>query len=138
MSRSAPRLPTPVLPVPLVRDALAREVARQSLRRVAREVGISPNGLRNFLRGSDPRPATRGKLEHWLAVRRGPTRPPSVGHLVRLLDELGADLAPRQAAALGREIAQSLATAYERRHQPPPRWVRELITHYRDQPPSGA
>lgn len=138
MSRPATRLPTPTLPVPWVRDALAQEVARRSLRRVAREVGISPNGLRNFLRGSDPRPATRGKLERWLATRRGPVRPPSVGRLVRLLDELGADLAPRQTAALGRDIAQLLAAAYERRHQPPPRWVRELITHYHSRPSDGA
>lgn len=134
MSRSAARLPTPVLPVAMLRDAVAREVARRPLRHVAREVGISPNGLRNLVNGSTPRPATRAKVERWLSRAAGP-KAPSLGHLVRLVDELGADLAPQQATALGRDIAQLVASAYERRHQAPPRWVRELITHYRARPP---
>ena len=46
-------------------------------------------------------------------------------------DELGADLSPSQAAALGRETARFLLGAYEAQRLSPPRWVRELATYYR-------
>src|SRR2546426_12332044 len=52
-------LTVPTLPVPLLRDGLARQTAQFSLRRVAREVGLSPNGLRDFLRGATPRRKSR-------------------------------------------------------------------------------
>jgi len=133
MSRTAARPATAVLPVALLRDAVAREVARRSLRGVAQDVGISPNGLRNFVNGAVPRPATRAKLERWLG-RNAAEKGPSLGHLVRLVEELSGEFAPDQAAALGRDIAQLVASTYERRHRPPPRWVRELITHYRAGP----
>ena len=128
MSAAPPRVPT--LPVPLLRDAVAREVARRSLRQASREIGISPNGLRNFLNGAAPRSSTRGKIERWVAARGTTGRPPTVGHLVRLLGEIGTDLPPRQASALGRGVAELLVAAYESRRMPPPRWVRELAGHY--------
>ena len=127
----------PSLPIPLLRDAVARQAARVSLRRAAREVGVSPNGLRNFLNGAAPRGTTRGKLERWLAARSGPLRPPTVGRLVRLLNELAGDLSPEQAAALGRDIARLLAVAYEQRRVSPPRWVQELAKQSRRRTASG-
>src|SRR5712691_10166842 len=127
---SAGRRSVPTLPVPLLRDAVAREIARLSLRRAAREISISPNGLRNFLNGSAPRSATRAKLERWLAGQQRVTRPPNVGQLIRLLGELSGDLSPQQTAHLGRNIAGLLAGAYEAGRLGPPRWVQELLRHY--------
>jgi transcriptional regulator with XRE-family HTH domain len=120
----------PALPVFLLRDAVARELATTSLRQAAGEIGLSPNALRNFVRGAEPRLATRAKLEQWVAARRETERRPSVGRLVRLLSELGAELSPTQTAQLGRETARFLLDAYEARRLPPPRWVRELAAHY--------
>src|SRR5205807_3730845 len=61
--RSPGSVPTPVslpaLPVPLLRDVIARETARSSLRRIAHALAMSPNGLRDFLRGAVPRGPTR-------------------------------------------------------------------------------
>src|SRR5206468_9344882 len=88
----------PALPVPLLRDAIGRETARMSLRRAATAISISPNGLRNFLNGSAPRSATRAKLERWLAEQQHVSRPPNVGQLVRLLNELAGDLSTQQTA----------------------------------------
>src|SRR5205085_8613903 len=102
------RSTVPTLPIPLLQDAVARQVARFSLRRVAREVSMSPNGLRDFLRGATPRSSTRGKLERWLAAQGQVTRPPNVGQFVRLLAELSSDLSPQQTEQLGREIAALL------------------------------
>ena len=110
---------------------MARETARLSLRRAAREMSISPNGLRNFLNGSAPRSATRAKLERWLADQGRTSRPPNVGQLVRLLNELSGDLAPYQTGQLGRDIARLLAEAYETRRLAPPRWVQDLVRQYR-------
>jgi transcriptional regulator with XRE-family HTH domain len=121
----------PTLPVPLLRDGLAREAARFSLRRVAREVGMSPNGLRHFLQGAMPRSATRVKLERWLAGQGKVTRPPNLGQFVRLLNDLAVDLSPAQTLELGRALAELLVRSYEARRLSPPRWVRDLLRHYR-------
>ena len=129
MSASTRGVPT--LPVPLLRDAVGRETARLSLRRAAAEVSISPNGLRNFLNGSAPRSATRVKLECWLAAQGKVTRPPNLGQFIRLLNELSVDIPPAQALELGRALAGLLAGAYEARRLSPPRWVQDLLRHYR-------
>ena len=121
----------PTLPVALLRDAIAREVARQSLRHAARQVALSPNGLRNFLNGSAPRSSTRVKLERWLAAQHRVSRPPNVGQVVRLLRELAGDLSPQQTLVLGRELAQLVTAAYEERRLSPPSWVRDLAKRFR-------
>jgi hypothetical protein len=122
----------PTIPVPLLRDAVAREIVELSLRGAARQIGISPNGLRNFMTGSMPRGATRAKLERWLAsLDHRSVPPPTVGHLVRLLTDLSGDLSPQQTVLLGRNISALLAEAYEARRLAPPRWVQELLRHYR-------
>ena len=128
---SPTRRNVPALPVPLLRDAIGRETARMSLRRAAAAISISPNGLRNFLNGSAPRSATRAKLERWLAEQQHVSRPPNVGQLVRLLNELAGDLSTQQTATLAGDIAGLLATAYEARPLSPPRWVQDLLRHYR-------
>src|SRR5216117_414065 len=128
---SASRRGVPTLPVELLRDAVGREVARISLRGAAKAISVSPNGLRNFLNGSAPRSATRAKLERWLAEQQHVSRPPNVGQLVRLLNELAGDLSTQQTAALAGDIAGLLAAAYEARRLSPPRWVQELLRHYR-------
>jgi len=121
----------PTLPVPLLRDGLVRESARFSLRRVAREVGMSPNGLRDILHGAVPRSATRIKLERWLAAQGQVTRPPNVGQFIRLLNVLSVDLSPAQTLELGRALADLLVQSYEVRRLSPPRWVQDLQRHYR-------
>lgn len=131
-------LTVPTLPVPLLRDGLARQAAQFSLRRVAREVGLSPNGLRDFLRGATPRSASRVKLERWLAAQGQVSRPPNVGQFVRLLNELAVDLSPKQALELGGSLAELLVESYEVRRLSPPRWVRDLVRHYESRPGKAA
>ncbi len=122
----------PTIPVPLLRDAVAREITELSLRGAAKQIGVSPNGLRNFVNGSLPRSATRAKMERWLAsLDHRSVPPPTVGHLVRLLTELSGDLSPQQTALLGRNISSLLAEAYEARRVSPPSWVQDLLRHYR-------
>ena len=130
----APRRPRsfhpPTLPATLLRDAVTRQLATISLRQAAGEIGLSPNALKNFLAGAEPRVTTRARLERWLATRKTGEQRPKVGALVELIGELAADLSPAQAAALGRETARFLLDAYQARHLMPPRWVREMAGHY--------
>jgi FMN phosphatase YigB (HAD superfamily) len=53
------------LPLPRIRAALREQVAFRSERAVAREVGISPRGLRIFLEGSRPQVRTKQHLLQW-------------------------------------------------------------------------
>ena len=129
----------PTIPVAVLRDAVALAITELSLRGAAKEMGISPNGLRNFINGSAPRSATRAKLERWLPsldLRTVP--PPTVGHLVRLLTDLSGDLSPQQTVLLGRSISAVLADAYEARRLSPPRWVQDLLRHYRPRRAKGS
>ncbi len=122
----------PTIPVAVLRDAVALAITELSLRGAAEQMGISPNGLRNFINGSAPRSATRAKLERWLAsLDHRTVPPPTVGHLVRLLTDLSGDLSPQQTVLLGRSISAVLADAYEARRLSPPRWVQDLLRHYR-------
>jgi hypothetical protein len=58
---------------PLLRTLAAR-VESSSLRQVAREVGMSPTGLRKVLEGASSYAPTRAKLERWL-VREAAAAP---------------------------------------------------------------
>ena len=120
---------SPTLPVPLLRDAVAREVVRTSLRRVGAAIGLSPNALRNFLAGARPRAATRAKIERWFSVQRQ-GRGPNLASFIRLLGDVTADLSPNETESLAQDVATFLVHAYERRRLPPPRWVRDLAEHY--------
>jgi hypothetical protein len=119
----------PTVPVEVLRDAVTREVLRTSLRRAAREITLSPNGLRNFINGAAARPATCLKLERWIAGRDTRQRAPSLGQFVKLVNGLSGDLTPRQAKALGYEVAALLVAGYEARQLTPPRWASELAHH---------
>jgi hypothetical protein len=55
----------PSIPLSRLRDLLAARVETCSIRSVAREVGLPPNGLDYFLKGGEPRTANRRKLEQW-------------------------------------------------------------------------
>src|ERR1051325_2768759 len=126
----APRRNPPALPVPLLRDAIARETARHSLRRIARETAMSPNGLRDFLQGATPRSTTRAKLEQWLAGRGRATRPPNIGQFVRLLNELSGRLSAKQAIHMGQQVVELLVESYEARRLAAPLWVHHLRRQY--------
>src|SRR5204862_6826355 len=90
-----------------------------------------PTGGRGFVEGGTPRGATRVKLERRLAARGKVTRPQNVGQFVRLLSEPSVDLSPGQTLELGRALAELLVQSYEVRRLSPPRWVQDLLRHYR-------
>jgi hypothetical protein len=116
--------------VPLLRDVIGRETARSSLRRIARELTMSANGLRDFLQGATPRSPTRAKLERWLAARGRLSRPPNIGQFIRLLNELSGDLSQKQTMHMGQQVAELLLESYAARGLEAPTWVHDLRRHY--------
>lgn len=55
----------PAVPIERLRELLGARVEASSIRSVAKEVGLPPNGLSYFLEGGSPRTATVRKLEAW-------------------------------------------------------------------------
>src|SRR4051812_38775065 len=63
MQRSPTLLPG--APVEHLRASASVRVGRSSLRSVAREIGMSPSGLKKFLRGASPSSPTLRRLQRW-------------------------------------------------------------------------
>jgi hypothetical protein len=65
-------IPTESVPVTTdeIRAALWRYLDGESLRQTAREVGMSPTGLSNFLNGAQPYTPTVRKLRKWYEEHR--------------------------------------------------------------------
>ena len=125
-----------------LREVVGREVAARSLRSAARQVGMSPSGLANFLEGTPPTGATSRKLERWLAscAAGGEHSAESALAVLRVLTR---ELHPRrQPHALARLVA-----VLERAHTAAgtrPRWLDDLVRagghpspcdHPQDRPP---
>ncbi|HEX6369164.1 MAG TPA: hypothetical protein VF006_09540 [Longimicrobium sp.] len=114
-----------------VREVAAARVANTSLRGVAREIGMSPMGLRNFIRGTDPYSPTLRRLRNWY-VRHAAARAGNVEteDAVAALSVLVHDLdsAPRRRAAM--TVLDAVALGYEQSGVAKPAWVAELRTRY--------
>ena len=85
-----------------LREAARASVENTSLRGVAREIGMSPMGLRNFLHGTEPYAPTLRRLRNWYvryaALRSGAVHTEdATAALAVLVHDLAP--APRQEAA---------------------------------------
>ena len=114
-----------------IREVAAARVENTSLRGVAREIGMSPMGLRNFIRGTDPYSPTLRRLRNWYvryaAARAGTVHmEDATAALSVLVHDL--DTAPRQRAAL--TVLDAVGLGYEQSGVAKPEWVAELRTRY--------
>lgn len=119
--------PADVAPVlPRVRDALVRRVEEASLRQAAREVGMSPTGLRKFLDGAYPFPATRLKLERWYVREAGRDEAsPDTAAALSALDVLVRTLPPRERASGAHEVISAIAESFDAAREKRPAWLTE-------------
>jgi hypothetical protein len=114
-----------------VREVAAAHVENTSLRGVAREIGMSPMGLRNFIRGTDPYSPTLRRLRNWY-VRHAAARPANVhmedatAALSVLVHDL--DIAPRRKTAV--IVLDAVEDGYEQSGVVKPSWLAELRTRY--------
>jgi hypothetical protein len=114
-----------------LRDAARARVENSSLRGVAREIGMSPMGLRNFLHGTEPYAPTLRRLRNWY-VRHGALRSGAVhtedatAALAVLVHDLAP--APRQEAAF--TVLDAVGRGYEQSGVVKPAWVAALRARY--------
>lgn len=128
------QMPAPDLRIPL--DAIRREaeLARDasSLRAVAREVGITPMGLRAFLLNEGkPQARTARKLNEWY-VRRMATRPPEGEDEARAALTILAGYYPQaQRARVLTGFLDSMEREFRESGMAPPAWLEKLRAEIR-------
>src|ERR1700756_4103522 len=117
---------SPRAPVDAIRQAARLAVESTSLRAVARSVGVSPMGLKNFLDGRKPYSATSRKLNAWYVTHEAERRsfPVSAarGALAVLLD--GVPQGERGKAGAG--VLDDLGSFHLGLGTSPPAWLAEL------------
>ena len=114
-----------------LREAAAGHVENTSLRNVAREVGMSPTGLKKFLEGTTPYAFTVRRLRSWY-VRHHAAQPSPIGveDASAALGVLVHDLhtTPRKQTALS--VLEAVGRGYEDSGKSKPAWIAELRTRY--------
>ena len=103
------------------RKALCLAIAGSTLRAVAKEVGMSPSGLQNFLDGAAPYGKTREKLRFWYFRRAGFSSyaVEDAAYILRRL--VGTLPAPDHGVVA---VLDAVESSYQRAGMYPPDWVR--------------
>jgi hypothetical protein len=107
------------------RAAVRQAIARSTLRAVARDVGMSPSGLQNFLNGSNPYGKTRERLRLWYFREAGFSSFP-VEDAAYILRRLVGTLPSPDYGVAG--LLDAVDIAYQREGMCAPEWVR-LVRH---------
>jgi hypothetical protein len=114
-----------------MREAAAARVENTSLRSVAREIGMSPTGLKKFLQGTAPYSPTLRRLRNWYvqyaAVQAGEVqKQDATAALAVLVHDLSPD--PRRTAASC--VLDCVSRGYDESGKTRPVWVNELRAQY--------
>lgn len=110
-----------------LRDAAAARVEKTSLRRVAREIGMSPTGLKKFILGTAPYSPTLRRLRKWyLQYAALPTGEVAREDASAALAVLTHDLSPDARRHTSSELLEAVGRGYDLAGKGRPRWVAEL------------
>jgi len=121
---SAPQPPR--VPLDRLRAAAKRAVDETSLRKVAKDVGLSPMGLSLFLTGEteQPYPPTMRKLEEWYARDAARSRGTDSETAAAALFLLVSGLPQERSEAARQSILEVLRENYTIAKVPPPDWLK--------------
>lgn len=110
-----------------LRAAAATRVEHTSLRGVAREIGMSPTGLKKFLLGTAPYSPTLRRLRKWF-VHRATLPLGEVGRedVSAAIEVLTHDLPGQPRIEAADCVLDCLGRGYEATGRERPRWVAEL------------
>ncbi|HEX6369794.1 MAG TPA: hypothetical protein VF006_12820 [Longimicrobium sp.] len=110
--------------IPLMREAVTERVERTSLRTAAREIGMSPSGLKKFLDGNMPYTKTIHRLRRWYLQHAGDAREElSEEEAYAALSVLVHDLPPGTRAATMAAMVECAEQGYARVRRDVPAWV---------------
>jgi transcriptional regulator with XRE-family HTH domain len=115
-----------------MRESAAARVRNTSLRGVAREIGMSPTGLKKFLQGTEPYAPTLRRLRAWyVQYGASPAGEVKKEEASAALEVLVHDLSPDPRAETAGGMLELLGRGYELSGRGRPAWVAELRTEYR-------
>ncbi|HET6229143.1 MAG TPA: hypothetical protein VFE05_03630 [Longimicrobiaceae bacterium] len=111
-----------------LRESVRTAVQAASLREVARDVGMSPSGLRKFLAGSSAYSATRRKLERWYVRRDATLQTDGLtgDSALRVVEVLVQELPPSRHLSATARVVSTLEEVYGAARVRPPGWMDEL------------
>jgi hypothetical protein len=122
--------------VEILRRAVTAAVAAETLRGVAREIGLTAPAVQNFIDGAEPRRgSTLRKLENWYVGRRA--RTPDEGDLQAAeaaLHIFVRDLPADRRLEVSLNWIAQLAQHYRAIGAPVPEWLEELRRRTTDSP----
>jgi hypothetical protein len=117
--------PTDVRLIPQMREAVMERVERTSLRTAAREIGMSPSGLKKFLDG------TIHRLRRWFLAHAAGTREELTDEeAFAALRVLVHDLPPSAQAPTVDAMLHCMEQSYTRSRRDIPPWVAEMRDRY--------
>jgi hypothetical protein len=110
-----------------LRETAAARVENTSLRSVAREIGMSPTGLKKFLQGTAPYSPTLRRLRSWY-VQYAAVQSGNVGleDATAALNVLVHDLAPDPRIDTARCLLECVGRGYDQSGKARPSWMAEL------------
>jgi hypothetical protein len=119
-----------------LRQVTAQRVASTSLRKVAREIGMSATGLSKFLDGNAPYLPTLNRLRNWyLRHAAAPAGSLSQEDAYAALALLVHDLAPDARQQAIDAMLVCMRDGYQRSAQPAPGWIDALPSRFPPPPP---
>jgi hypothetical protein len=117
--------------IPQLRAAVAERVERTSLRSAAREIGMSPTGLKKFLDGNMPYTKTIHRLRAWYvhhaADRQEETSDEAAFAAFAVLVH---DLPPGMQSQTVEAMLHCIEQGYVTTRRPVPAWVIQMRQHY--------
>ena len=114
-----------------LREMAAARVENTSLRGVAREIGMSPTGLKKFLMGTAPYSPTLRRLRKWyLQYAALPTAEVTYHDASAALVVLMHDLSPDTRRGAADCLLECMERSYDQAGRSRPRWVAELRAEY--------
>jgi hypothetical protein len=118
-----------------LRETAAARVENTSLRSVAREIGMSPTGLKKFLLGTAPYSPTLRRLRNWYvqyaSLQAGEVAPQDASAALAVLVH---DLSPDPRLATANCLIECVGRGYDQSGKPRPAWIAELQARYTAQP----
>lgn len=114
-----------------LRESAAARVENTSLRSVAREIGMSPTGLKKFLQGTAPYSPTLRRLRSWYVQYAAlPSGAVGVEDATAALSVLIHDISPDPKRDTATCVLDCVARGYELSGRTSPAWVNELRARY--------
>jgi hypothetical protein len=114
-----------------LRDTVAARAENTSLRNVAREIGMSPTGLKKFLQGTAPYSPTLRRLRTWYvqyaAVQGGQVQLEDASAAINVLLH---DVAPAARRRMAGRVIDALALGYDEAGMDSPVWLSDLQARY--------